>query len=85
MHTSPYYLSTIIKEETGKTALQWINLFTINFSKHYLVDTDMSVKEIAATLNFPDPSTFGRYFKHYMGCTPGEYREANKQHLTPNE
>ena len=78
LHTSPYYLSTIIKEETGKTALQWINLFTINFSKHYLVDTDMSVKEIAATLNFPDPSTFGRYFKHYMGCTPGEYREANR-------
>ena len=78
LHTLPYYLSTIIKEETGKTALQWINLFTINFSKHYLVDTDMSVKEIAATLNFPDPSTFGRYFKHYMGCTPGEYREANR-------
>ena len=38
----------------------------------------MSVKEIAATLNFPEPSTFGRYFKHYMGCTPGEYREANR-------
>lgn len=78
LHMAPYYLSSIIKEETGKTALQWINLFTINLGKHYLVDTEMSIKEIAATLNFPDPSTFGRYFRHYVGSTPGAYREANK-------
>lgn len=78
LHLSPYYLSGIIKQETGKTALEWINLFTINLSKHYLIDTDMSVKEIADTLNFTDQSTFGRYFKRYMGCSPGEYRKGIK-------
>ena len=74
LHLSPYYLSGIIKQETGMTALEWINMFTINLCKHYLADTDMSVKEIADTLNFPDQSTFGRYFKRHMGCSPGEYR-----------
>ena len=78
LHLSPYYLSTIIKEATGKGALEWITLFTINMCKHYLVDTDMSVKEIADTMHFPDQSTFGRYFKHHMACSPGEYRKAAK-------
>lgn len=78
LYLTPYYLSGIIKKETGKTAMEWIHLFTINLSKHYLADTDKSIKEIADTLHFPDPSTFGRYFKHHMGCSPGEYRKAAK-------
>ena len=78
LHISPYYLSGIIKKETGKTALEWITLFTINLSKHYLTDTEMSIKEIADTLNFPDQSTFGRYFKQHMRCSPGEYRRNTK-------
>ncbi len=78
LHISPYYLSGIIKKETGKTALEWLTLFTINLSKHYLADTEMSIKEIADTLHFPDQSTFGRYFKHHMGCSPGEYRQSTK-------
>lgn len=77
-HLSPYYFSTIIRESTGKTPLQWITMFTINLSKHYLTDTEMSIKEIADTLHFPDQSTFGRYFKHHMGCSPGEYRKGIK-------
>lgn len=77
-HLSPYYFSTIIRESTGKTPLQWITMFTINLSKHYLTDTEMSIKEIADTLHFPDQSTFGRYFKHHMGCSPGEYRKGVK-------
>ena len=76
LHLSPYYLSGIIKKETGKTALEWLTLFTINLSKHYLADTEMSIKEIADMLHFPDQSTFGRYFKQRMGCSPGEYRKS---------
>ena len=59
-------------------SLEWLTLFTINLSKHYLADTEMSVKEIADTLHFPDQSTFGRYFKQHMGCSPGEYRRGVK-------
>ena len=29
-------------------------------------------------MHFPDQSTFGRYFKHHMACSPGEYRKATK-------
>ncbi|MCI7615355.1 MAG: helix-turn-helix domain-containing protein [Bacteroidales bacterium] len=26
-------------------------------------------------MNFPDQSSFGRYFRHHEGCSPMEFRE----------
>ncbi len=74
-HLSPYYFSSIIRERSGKSALQWIGNITMTFSRQYLKCSDMSIKEIAHHLNFPDQSTFGRYFKHHEGCSPLEFRE----------
>lgn len=73
-HLSPYYFSTIIRNRSGQSALQWICNVTMTFSKQYLECTDMSIKEIADKLSFPDQSTFGRYFKRNEGCSPLEYR-----------
>lgn len=73
-HLSPYYFSSIIRERSGKTALEWIESTTMTFARQYLECTDMSIKEIANRLSFPDQSTFGRYFKHREGCTPSAYR-----------
>lgn len=74
-HLSPYYFSSIIRKRSGKSALQWIGYVTMTFSRQYLKCSEMSIKEIANHLNFPDQSTFGRYFKHYEGCSPSEFRE----------
>lgn len=53
---SPYYFSSIIREKSGKSALQWIGNITMIFSRQYLKCSDMSIKEIADCLNFPDQS-----------------------------
>lgn len=74
-HLSPYYFSSIIRERSGQSALQWIGNVTMTFSRQYLEYSEMSIKEIADRLNFPDQSTFGRYFKHHEGCSPSEFRE----------
>lgn len=74
-HLSPYYFSSIIRGRSGKSALQWIANVTMTFSRQYLECSEMSIKEIADRLNFPDQSTFGRYFKHHEGCSPSEFRE----------
>lgn len=74
-HLSPYYFSTIIKRQSGKSALQWIGNVTMIFAKQYLECSQMSVKEIADTMNFPDQSTFGRYFRHFENCSPSTFRE----------
>lgn len=81
-HLSPYYFSTLIRTCSGKSALQWIEDVCMNFAKQYLDSTDMSIKEIGVRLNFPDQSTFGRYFKHHAGMSPSFYREKRKANLT---
>ncbi|MCI6519355.1 MAG: helix-turn-helix transcriptional regulator [Prevotellaceae bacterium] len=76
---SPYYFSSIIREKSGKSALQWIGNITMIFSRQYLKCSDMSIKEIADCLNFPDQSYFTRYFKHHEGCSPMEFRNRRLQ------
>ena len=78
-HLSPYYFSTIIRGKSGKSALQWIENVTMTYARQYLNDSAMSIKQIAEHLNFPDQSTFGRYFKHREGCSPSEYRINNNE------
>lgn len=78
-HLSPYYFSTIIRGKSGKSALQWIENVTMTYARQYLNDSAMSIKQIAEHLNFPDQSTFGRYFKHREGCSPSEHRINNNK------
>lgn len=68
------YFSTIIKERTGKTALNWISEMVISNACQLLTYTDMTIKEIALDMNFPTQSFFGKYFKQYMHCSPNQYR-----------
>jgi AraC-like DNA-binding protein len=34
----------------------------------------MSIQEVAYYMNFPNPSFFGKYFKHHTGMSPSEYK-----------
>lgn len=72
---SPNYLSSVVRAKSGRTAIQWIETITLIHAQHYLVSTRLSVKEVAEKLNFPDQSTFGRYFKKLCGASPKEYRK----------
>lgn len=74
------YFSTIIKEESGKTALEWIIQMVIVNAKQMLEYSNLSIKEIAMRLNFPTQSFFGKYFKNYAGISPKEYRENMRSH-----
>ena len=74
MHLSPQHLSTTIKKITGKTLTDIISSFIINDAKAKLKTTEMTIQEIAYSLNFPDISFFGKYFKRYTGMSPKQYR-----------
>ncbi len=71
---SPRYFSSIIKEKSGHSALQWIIQMVISSARQLLENTDMSIKEMAAEFHFPSQSFFGKYFKQYVGVSPKEYR-----------
>ena len=71
---TPKYLSFISKNVSGKTALEWIHQSTTETIVRYLRNSNMSIKEIADTLNFPNLSFFGKFTKSQLGMSPTEYR-----------
>ena len=71
---SPKHFSTVIKKVSGKTAGQWIDEYVILEAKTLLKYSAMSIQEVAYYMTFPNPSFFGKYFKHHTGMSPSEYK-----------
>ncbi len=74
LNLTPKYLSTLIRQTSGRTASEWIDDYVILEAKNLLKYSTMSVQEIAYSLNFPNQSFFGKYFKNHTGQTPSGYR-----------
>lgn len=74
LNLSPKYLSDLLKQETGKTALELIHLYMISEAKNMLVAGDRSIAEIAYQLGFENPPYFSRLFKKEVGMSPKEYK-----------
>ena len=72
---SPDYLSKIIREYDGTSARAWINASIIEKAKFLMMQSNLTLKEISDKLNFPDQSSFGRFFKSNTGHSPKEYRK----------
>jgi len=74
LHLSSKYLSDLLKQETGKTALELIHLYTISEAKNMLVSGDRSISEIAYQLGFENPPYFSRLFRKEVGMSPKEFK-----------
>lgn len=71
---TPKYLSAIIKKASQTTASEWIDNYVIAEACVLLRTTNLSIKEISEELNFPDQSSFGKYFKRRKGISPHKYK-----------
>ncbi|MDF9830976.1 helix-turn-helix transcriptional regulator [Parabacteroides sp. PF5-6] len=74
---TPQYLSSILKEMTGKPANYWISDALITEAKIELRKPQVTVQEVAYSLNFSDQSSFGKFFKKGIGLSPSQYRVSN--------
>ena len=74
MNITAKYLSLVIKRVSGKSPMRWITESVMEDCYTMLSGTDLSVKEIAYRLGFPNASFFGQYFREQAGMTPMEYR-----------
>lgn len=59
-----------------KDSREWIDELVILEAKALLNSSSMNIQEIADRLNFANQSFFGKYFKHYTGMSPKEYRKS---------
>ncbi|MDF2476447.1 MAG: AraC family transcriptional regulator, partial [Sphingobacterium sp.] len=73
---SSRYLSDLLKQETGKTALEHVHIYLIKEAKNLLLGSDSNISGIAYDLGFESPSYFTRLFKKLVGVTPAQFKEA---------
>jgi len=74
LNLSPRYLSDLLKQETGKTAMDLIQIFLVSEAKNLLNEGKLSINEIAYMLGFENPPYFSRLFKKEAGMSPNQYK-----------
>ena len=73
---SPKYFGSIIMQETGVSAGDWIARYVIIRVKTLLRHhPDLTIQQVCHELGFPDAASFSRYFKTNAGMTAKEYRD----------
>lgn len=71
---TPKYLTTLIRQISGKSVSEWIDSYVILEAKTLLKYSNMSIQEISYYLNFANQSFFGSYFKRHTGMSPSQYK-----------
>ena len=71
--SAPYF-STIFKEEMGENLSKYLNRLRVERASRLLLETELSLSEIAGACCFEDQSWFSKIFKTFTGVSPGKYR-----------
>ena len=69
------YLQAICRSTTNTSPTEIINRVSINEIKSLLLETNMTIKEIAMQMQFSSASSFCKYFHRLTGMSALSYRE----------
>lgn len=72
------YMSRWFKAKTGMTYTDYVTNKKIELCKERLLNSDISVNELAELYGYSSPQNFIRVFKKYTLMTPGQFRKVNK-------
>ena len=70
------YFGTLVKTETGRTAMDIISDHVLAYAKQLLNDEALTITMISNRLGFEYPQHFVRFFKSLTGKTPSQWRVA---------
>jgi AraC-like DNA-binding protein len=71
---SPSHFSRAFRQTTGQPPHRWLMEQRIEKAKQMLVDTTLSLAEIAQRCGFADQSHFTRVFVQLVQSSPGQWR-----------
>lgn len=74
---STKYFCCFFKEMTGKSAIEYLNSYRVERACRKLLESDLTVTQIAYGSGFNDLSYFIKTFKKIKGCPPSEYRKTS--------
>lgn len=79
LHYDYTYLSNLFTEVKGTTIQEFIIMHKIEKAKELIMYDEMSLSEIAYTLNYSSAAHFSTQFKKVTGLTPTYFKRLKKQ------
>jgi len=67
-------------QEIGLPPTQWLLKLRVRKAMEFLMRTDLTIAEVAASVGFGDPLYFSRLFSRVTGCSPRKYRDSEHGH-----
>ncbi len=68
------YLYHIFAEKYGMSPKRYITDCKLLKAKQLLMETNLLVCEVAASVGYPDVLCFSKQFKKFTGCSPKDFR-----------
>ena len=72
-------LSIYFKNQIGVSFRDYKSSIKLDFAKKLLIETTLTINEIAYKLNYINPNSFMRTFKQYTAQKPSEFRRESKE------
>ena len=69
------YLSKIFTDYTGENLVSYMNSYRVNMAKELLMNSQLLIREVGASVGFNTVQNFNRVFKKVTDMTPNEYRK----------
>lgn len=76
---STRYLTDIVQQHYGRSPKDAIGIYTVMQIRLDLLQSDVTLSELANKYHFSSPSFFSDYFRRNAGCSPQDYRQKNKE------
>lgn len=73
------HLSHLFHKETGVTFTKYIQSLRVKEAKRFLTETDNSITAVCFACGFNNLTHFNRVFRGAEGCSPRQYRLANRR------
>lgn len=79
VHRSPAYVTSALKEATGRNASEWIAAGRMAEARRLLLHSDERVDVIGERVGYADSTHFIRMFRREHGATPAAWRAAQQR------
>lgn len=76
---SPYHFCRTFKKITGQTFIEYVNLCRIRKGEEMIMNSSLSITQIAHRVGFNNINYFNRVFKKYRLCSPSQLRKQTVQ------
>ncbi|MEK5030266.1 AraC family transcriptional regulator [Paenibacillus sp. FSL R7-0302] len=73
------YMRKLVYEQTGSSMIDFVNQLRIEQAKELLLDSGLTIKQIAAEVGYANVQSFNRFFRKYEGMPPSGYKSAKSK------